>query len=199
MLEGGEGCGKDTQAKLLKEYFDSKKIPCTITKEPGGTPVAEEISKILKDKKNDLSPNTELFLFQAAREDNYRNVIFPFLNTDKMQVLIKTRGWPSSIAYQGFGGKLNIDYIEELNKKTTKGWLPDLLFIIDIDPKKGLEKEVAPDRFATKGEKYHQEVRRGYLWVARNYSDISVVIPYSEGIKNMQQEIIGIIHKRLNL
>jgi len=198
MLEGGEGCGKDTQAKLLKEYFESKGLKCNLTREPGGTPFAEKIGERLKDKTRPLGVETELTLFQLAREDNYEKVVIPFKEAGE-GVLIKTRGWPSTFAYQGFGGKMDVKYIEDLNMESTKEHFPDLLLIIDIPSKKGLEREVLPDRFAEKGLDYHERVREGYLWVAKKYSDISVVVPYTEGIEKMQNTIRGIIHKRLSL
>jgi dTMP kinase len=198
VLEGGEGCGKDTQAKLLKEYFDSRNIPCEITREPGGTKIAEQIANILKDKENNLSPQTELFLFEAARADNYEKIVLPFIKKGE-GILIKTRGWQSSIAHQGFGGGMDINYIQKMNDISTSNVLPDLLLILDIPPEKGLKKEVIPDRFAAKGLEYHNRVREGYLWIAKEYPKISIIISYEEGIEKMHQKIKEIINKRLSL
>ncbi len=196
ILEGGEGCGKDTQAPLLRDYIEHKGFfPCIITKEPGGTPLAEEIGKRLKSEQMDSQ--TELLLFEKARKENYNKIIAPSL--EKGKSIIKTRGWPSTFAYQGFGGGVNLNLIEELNKKATRGILPDLIILLDILPKKGLEKETVPDKFAKKGIYYHNRVRKGYLWVAKKYESISEIIPYVNGIEKMQERIKKVVDRRLNL
>jgi dTMP kinase len=198
MIEGGEGCGKDEQARLLLNSLIIKGYGVILTREPGGTPEAEKIRSILLDKSNNLSPLEELFLFESARSINYRQVVIPELELGS--VVIKTRGWPSTVAYQGYAGNIDLGFINQLNQKATLGIRPDLLFVIDISAKLGLEKETNPDRFATKGIDYHKKVNSSYLKIAKQNPDFSIVIPYRKGsIVEMQSEIRHYVRTKLDL
>ncbi len=198
MIEGGEGSGKDTQANLLEEYLGDLGCSVVRTREPGGTPEAEQIRNVLSKKDNDFDPLSELFLFEAARLENYRKVVQPSL--ERGYSVLKARGWPSTIAYQGFAGGVDLELIQELNKRATLGILPDLLFIIDVDPRVGLDREVGKDRFSMKGIEYHHKVRQGYLYVAKMLPPEKVsVIPYEDGIANMQKAIRRELGDRLGI
>lgn len=188
MLEGGEGCGKDSHAKELVAYLQSMKYKVILTREPGGTKKGEQNRKILLDKRRKLSPEQELYLFEDARKSNYRQIIIPGLK--RGEIIIKTRGWPSTIVYQGYAGGIDLDSIRELNHQATFGIMPDLLIIIDIAPEKGLEKELQADRFAEKGLNYHKKVNAGYLSIAKDYPDFSIIVPYREGEPEAMQEQI---------
>ncbi len=197
MLEGGEGCGKDYHADLLIPWLKQLGYKTTLTKEPGGTNEAEEIRKILLNKDNELSPLTELFLYEAARRDLNEKIILPSIKNGK--IVVSKRGFPSTHAYQGFGGGFNLKTIEEQNNLAMQSYMPNKIFIIDVDPKKGLEKEIDPDRFANKGLEYHQRVRKGYLDFAKKYTEITIVIPYLDGNPNkMQKQIRNYIKQDLN-
>ena len=131
---------------------------------------------------------TELFLYEAARRDVNEKIVLPAYNSGK--IVISKRGFPTTHAYQGFGGGLDLEIIKRENELAMQGIVPDKIFIIDINPKKGLEKEINPDRFAAKGLGYHEKARQGYLDFAKTYSDISVIIPYLEGKpETMQNQI----------
>lgn len=198
MLEGGEGCGKDYQADLLIPYIQSKNLEYVLTKEPGGTPEAEQIRKILLNKENNLSPITELFLYEAARRDLNEKVILPSLKEGK--IIISKRGFPSTHAYQGYAGDVDLKIVESQNNLAMQGCMPDIIFIIDISPEIGLKKEINPDRFAAKGLEYHQKVREGYLDFAKKYSNISIIIPYQENKPEvMQEEIRQHLKNRLRI
>jgi len=198
MIEGGEGCGKDYQADLLCDYLKQKKLEVILTREPGGTTESEKIRDILLDKNHKLSPITELFLYEAARRDLNEKVIIPSLEEGK--IVISKRGFPSTYAYQGFAGDLDLEIIKRENKLAMEGVIPDLLFIININPQQGLNKEINPDRFAQKGLKYHLRVNEGYLELAKMFPDISIVIPYQDGNPQaMQQEIRHHIKQRLEI
>lgn len=198
MLEGGEGFGKDYQASLLVPWLINRGYDVVETKEPGGTPEAERIRKVLLYSKGKLSAQEELNLLQEARKDLTEKVIIPSLEIGS--VVVSKRGFPSTYAYQGFGSGMDLALISNMSYIATKGIFPDLLFIIDGDPKKGLAKEIDPDRFAAKGLEYHQRVREGYLDFAKRYNEISVVIPYQEGNPGvMQLEIRKHIKDRLKI
>jgi len=188
LIEGGEGCGKGEQSRRLLRHFKKKNIPALILREPGGTKEAELIRNILLSKENNLDSETELFLYEAARREIFQKKIKPALNAGKNIIL--DRSWPSTYAYQGYAGGINLSLIESLNYIATSGIFPDLLIIININSKTGLSKEKKPDRFALKGLKYHQKVNEGYLSIARKFPEFSIIIPYQEGRpKLMQKEI----------
>lgn len=197
MFEGGEGCGKDYQTDLMAEEL-KKRWDVVITREPGGTPESEDIRKILLNKNYQLSPLVELFLYEAARKDLNDKIIIPSI--EKGKVVLSKRGFPSTHAYQGFGGKMDLDLIKRENELAMNGVMPDAIFIIDINPSKGLEKEVNPDRFADKGLDYHKKVQRGYLHFAKEYSDISIIISYQDGNPQaMHKEIRHYLKEKLGI
>jgi len=198
MIDGGEGCGKDLQADLLFKRFQEKGYEVIQTREPGGTRGAEQIRKVLLDRENSFEPLSEVFLFNAPRVENYSEIVIPSL--DEGRNVIKVRGWPATYAYQGYAGGIYIGLINQLTLLSTQGIRPDLLCIIDIDSKLGLEKETNPDRFAAKGGEYHKRVNAGYLEVAKTHSDISLVVPYvKDGTEKMQEQIRQAIRNRLGL
>jgi len=198
IIEGGEGCGKGVQARELSDCFQEKKIPNILFREPGGTKEAEQIRRILLDNENKLDSETELFLYQAARRDLFKKEIIPALTQGTHVIL--DRSWPSTYAYQGYAGKINLNLIKNLTSIATFGINPDLLIIMNIDYSTGLSKEKNPDRFALKGPEYHKKVNEGYLNVAKLFPDISVIINYQEGKPElMQKKIQDKIKERLDI
>lgn len=196
MVEGGEGCGKSTQAKLLAKFLNRNKIPCLYAREPGSTPEAEQIRNVLLNAQNKLQPLTELFLFEAARHEFFVREVLKEIKKGKS--IASDRSGYSSEAYQGYAGGVALDIVRTLNPLATKNTRPDLLFIIDINAKKGLGKEQNADRFAAKGNAYHRKVNRGYREIAKRESDISIVIPYVDGdIEGTHEKIKGITLERL--
>lgn len=194
-IEGGEGCGKTTQAKLLFEYLTNKKIKCSLCREPGGVESAEEIRKIVLNKDYSLSNITELFLFEASRAEFFSNKVIPSVNEGT--TIITDRSGYSTEAYQGYGGRISLELIKNLNALATFGLKPDLAFIIDINPMVGLEKQVVKDRFADKGLDYHKKVNEGYLKIAKQEPERFVVIPYENGISKIQEQIIKNVEEKL--
>jgi len=198
LLEGGEGLGKDYQASLLVPWLIDRGYEVMETKEPGGTFESDQIREILLKKQNNLDPLTELFLYEAARRDLNQKIIIPSVEQGK--IVISKRGFPSTHAYQGFGGSTNIEIIDKLNRIAMRNLIPDLIFIFDGDPEKGLKKETNPDRFAAKGLEYHNRVREGYLDFAKRYSNISQIIPYQEGKPELMQiQMRDILKNKLKL
>jgi dTMP kinase len=188
ILEGGEGCGKSTQAKLLNNYFNQKGFSSIITREPGGVGEAEQIRAILLRPQNNLGDLTELFLYEAARTEVFRQKIIPSL--EKGITVIADRSGYSTKAYQGYAGGVDLELIEKLNNLSTFGINPDLAFIIDIEAKLGLEREENIDRFGEKGADYHEKVNQGYLEIAKEDPEKFVVIPYVDGGEGKMQEEI---------
>jgi len=184
IIEGGEGCGKTTQTELLFNYLKEKNIQCYLGREPGGVKAAEEMRNILKHNSEDISPIGELFGFEFARAEFFDKVIIPKLKNGIS--VISDRSGYSTIAYQGYGGGVDIETIKTMNNFATQGIQPDVTFIIDINPEQGLEKELIKDnRFSKKGLTYHNKVRKGYLETA-SLDPRCVIINY---IPNQPEEM----------
>lgn len=188
VIESGEGGGKTTQAELLYQYLQEKNIPCYLGREPGGIKAAEEMREILKHNSEDISSIGEVFGFEFARAEFFDRIVFPKLNQG-INVISDRSGY-STLAYQGYGGGVDIDWIKSMNQMAMKGIQPNIAFIIDIDPLVGLAKEVVKDRFSKKGIEYHNRVRKGFLQIAKENSYKCVVISYvPNGIDKMQKLI----------
>jgi len=166
-FEGGEGCGKSTQAELLYKDLERRKIPAVLTHEPGGTPLGNRIRTILKIKRDfNISPQTELLLFAACRAQLTRDVILPALNEGTNVICDRFSG--STLAYQGYGRELGVDLIESINSVATGGLEPDLVFLLDSPPEAGLRRKhnKGGDRFEAEELAFHRRVRDGYLELA---------------------------------
>jgi dTMP kinase len=175
-IEGGEGSGKTTQSRLLKEYIEKLGREVLLTREPGGTIFAESIRKILLSPKFAPVPLSELFLYEAARVQHMEEFVVPALKAGK--VVICDRFTDATIAYQGYGRKLSLKLINQLNKVATFGVLPQLTIYIDIDVKKGLNKakDLDKESYGSDGDRieresalFHNNVRKGYLSQAKKY------------------------------
>jgi dTMP kinase len=175
-IEGGEGSGKTTQSLLLKEYFEAKGYEVLLTREPGGTVLAEAIRSILLNPNSRLVPLSELFLYEAARSQHIKEFVIPALKTGK--VVICDRFTDATVAYQGYGRKLSLQLINKLNSAASFGLTPYLTIYLDIIPSKGLNKAKklnkesygeTGDRIERESIKFHNDVRKGYLSQAEKY------------------------------
>ena len=138
-IEGIEGCGKTTQAMMIKSHLEKKNIEVVFTREPGGTKIGNQIRKILLDKRNkNIGPNTELLLYIASRSQHINEVIMPNLGQGK--TVICDRFADATVAYQGYGRGLNKKTISYLNNFSTDGLTPDLTFVLDLPETIGLER-----------------------------------------------------------
>ena len=193
ILEGGDGCGKSTQAKLLVTYLNQKGITTIQGREPGTAKVGEQIREILLNKENDLEGLTEIFLFEAARTEFFRKDLMPKI--ERGVNVVADRSCFSTLAYQGYGEGLSLRLIEQLNELATFPLTHDLAFIIDVEASKGLSKEQNADRFAAKGGGYHERVNQGFREIARTHPNI-VIIRYRDGdINGTQEEIRSHVDK----
>jgi len=167
VFEGGEGCGKSTQARLLHNALEYRTIPAVLTHEPGGTPLGDRIRKILKVKRDfNISPQAELLLFAACRAQLIGDVILPSLDAGTSMICDRFSG--STLAYQGYGRGLTTELIESINNAATGGLKPDLVFLLDLDPVAGLRRKrnKEDDRFEAEDIAFHRRVRDGYLELA---------------------------------
>ena len=137
-FEGVEGSGKTTQIQHLKKYLTRKGIPCKVTREPGGCPIGEKVRKILLNPNHrEMVPLSELFLYEAARAQHMKEVIEPFLK--KGGVVLCDRFIDATIAYQGYGRKMNLRWIERLNYLSSRGIKPDVTFLLECPSDVGLK------------------------------------------------------------
>lgn len=170
-LEGIEGCGKSTQAKMLYEYLLQNENCVILTREPGGTPIAEKIRDLLLDPKNDnMATVTELFLYLASRAQHVEQVIIPALKDNK--IVVCERFNDATYAYQGFARGLDMNLLINLNKIATDGLEPDLTILLDLEVEEGLLRAEKlknhRDRLESESIDFHNRVRDGYLTIAQN-------------------------------
>jgi len=178
-FEGGEGCGKSTQSRLLLKRLEQQNIPVVLTHEPGGTALGNELRKALKRKRgSSISPQAELFLVAASRAQLVAELIRPALEAGK--VVICDRFTHSTLVYQGYGRGLDLTAIEMVNNMATQGLKPDLVIFLDISPEQGLaRKRSLKDRFELEDLSFHRRVREGYLKMAAAEPDRWLVIDAS--------------------
>jgi dTMP kinase len=178
-FEGGEGCGKSTQSRLLLKKLGQQTVPVVLTHEPGGTALGNELRKILKRKRDSsISPQAELFLLAASRAQLVAEVIRPALEEGK--IVICDRFTHSTMVYQGYGRGLDFTAIKMVNNMATGYLNPDLIIFLDISPEQGLaRKQSLKDRFELEDLSFHRRVREGYLKMAAAEPDRWLVIDAS--------------------
>ena len=179
-LEGGEGCGKSTHSRLLFKKLEQQNIPAILTHEPGGTPLGDELRKILKRKRHSsISPQSELFLLAASRAQFVAEVIRPALEAGR--VVICDRFTHSTMVYQGYGRGVDFTAIRMVNNMATMHLNPDLIVLLDIPPEQGLARKRSPikDRFELEELSFHRRVREGYVKMAAAEPDRWLVIDAS--------------------
>jgi len=196
-FEGIDGSGKSTQIQLLEAEFEKSGITYKTFREPGGTKLSEKIRAILLDKENiELYSNAESLLFAAARAQLTAEQIKPALT--KGEFVICDRFTDSTIAYQGYGRGLNINNLELMNTIATDGLIPDITFILDIDPQKATErlKTVNPDRMEAAGIDFFKKIRQGYCQIREQNQSRCIVIDGEKPQKDISKEIHHIIMER---
>ena len=196
-FEGIDGSGKSTQIQLLEAEFKKLGISYKTFREPGGTKLSEKIRTILLDKENiELYSNAESLLFAAARAQLTAEQIKPAIT--KGEFVICDRFTDSTIAYQGYGRGLNINNLELINTIATDGLIPDITFILDIDPQKATErlKTVNPDRMEATGIDFFKKIRQGYCQIREQNQSRCIVINGEKPQKDISKEIHHIIMKR---
>ena len=176
-FEGIDGCGKSTQAKLLIEKLNSVNIETSFVREPGGTKISEEIRAVLLDsREEEMSNRTEALLMCASRAQLTKNIIIPELDSGKW--VIADRYSDSTLAYQGGGRGIDIDWLINLNNFATFGVVPDITFYIDVDAETGYQrrKSMSSDRIEAMGSKFQNEIRNKYFEIIDKFSERCVNI-----------------------
>lgn len=176
-VEGCEGSGKSTQIRLLAEKLTRDGVDFIVTREPGGSDVAEQIRSIILDGKNtSMCDECEALLYAAARVQHLKEIVAPALDAGKL--VICDRYVDSSLAYQGAARGLGYEYIETINSYALKQFPPDLTLFLNISPKEAFERKHGADksdRIEALGLEFHEKVYRGYLGLLDKYPRIYAV------------------------
>ena len=195
-FEGIDGCGKSTQVKMLMDRLDGKNIESLLVREPGGTRISEEIREVLLMNRNDtMAKRTEALLMTASRAQLTKEIIIPKLEAGTW--VIADRFKDSTLAYQGGGRGLDLNYLIQLNEFATYELDPDITFFIDVNAEEGNERRNLnyPDRIEGAGIKFQEKVREQYLKLAHMYSDRFVIIDGGETPEEIHQTIWSEIKK----
>ena len=209
-FEGLEGCGKSTQVKMFFHFLNKKGIPVRVTKEPGGTKIGDEIRKILLDQKNNgMDYKAEMLLFLASRSENVRLNIIPAL--EKGETVLSDRFFDSTTAYQGYGRGIDIDTINNLNHLVVGEAVPDLTFILDIEPNIGLKRSTSfsdsreirfEEEFISKkiisGKLFLDRVRDGYYQIAKDNAKRIKLINANRSKEEIFHDIIRIVNEKIS-
>ena len=194
VLDGPDGCGKSTQTKLLAEWLTEQGLPTECFRDPGDTAIGEKIRGVLLNPEHvKMSTETEVLLYMAARVQLWTEKISPALKANKCVLL--DRWLSSTCAYQGYAGGFGIDKITKLAADCLESPWPDLTIILDVDlatAVKRLSRDL--DRMEQKGDRYHKKVREGFLKLAEQQKNFTVV-DASCDIETVHKKIIEIVEK----
>ena len=167
-FEGCEGSGKSTQIRLLSERLKKQGVSHIVTREPGGSDIAEQIRNIILNGKNTaMCDECEALLYAAARAQHLREVVQPALNRGTL--VLCDRFVDSSLAYQGYARGLGLDFVREINSFAMRDFRPDITLFLDISPRAAFERKHGADeddRMEQLGMAFHQKVYEGYLKIA---------------------------------
>lgn len=203
-FEGGEGAGKSTQIERLRRRLQDEGYDVLVTREPGGSPKAEEIRAfILEGKAKAYGPLAETVLFAAARIDHLDNTIKPALASGK--TVLCDRFADSTRAYQGALGHVERGLIDAIERVTLSGTRPDLTLILDLSPEIGLARAQARrqasggavDRFEAEGVAFHIALRNAFLTIAQHEKDRCIVVDASHDPEEVEKAIWAIVKQRL--
>ncbi|GBE06369.1 MAG TPA: dTMP kinase [Nitrospirae bacterium] len=196
-FEGIEGSGKSTQAKLAADYLKGKGRDVLITEEPGGTKISRKIRGILLDAGNNMDPLTELLLYNSARAQHVREIIYPALT--RGIIVITDRFSDSTLAYQGYARGIDLAVIKTLDDIVAPDLKPSLTFLLDMDVEEGLRRNRAAkkeDRFELETVEFHKKVRNGYHQIAVEEPDRIKIIDASASVGDVSKKIIEILESQ---
>ena len=202
VIEGVDGAGKGVQSRLLHQAFQDAGLTCILTREPGGSPAAEEIRELLvsgdPDKWDSL---TELLLMYAARRAHLRDTVWPAL--ERGSWVISDRFADSSRAFQGMAGELGLETVEQIHRITVGDFTPGLVLVLDIDEQVALQRAAArgegEDRFEKKGPAYQRKVREAFRQIAASDPHRYRLIDASGDIDSVRDRIFDAVNERFQL
>lgn len=189
-IEGPDGSGKSTQINKMQNFLLNRGLQVVSTREPGGTPIGEKIRDIILDTENsEMDAMTETLLYAASRAQHVSQVIRPAL--ERGACVICDRFIDSSIAYQGYGRGLG-DVVEDINGYAVTGCMPDVTFLLKLEPKLGKQRIISQDldRMEQEKEKFHQDVFFGYQQLEKRYCQRIVSIDAEQSIEKISLELL---------
>lgn len=198
-FEGPEGAGKTTQLEMLRKYFEDSELPCIVTREPGGTPMAEQFRQLVKhhDGNEPIFDETELLLFAASRAQHVRYIIYPALQCGTS--VLCDRFHDSTTAYQGYGRNINLDFVKVLNRFAVGECVPDLTILLDLPPDSGLkrvssrEAKNGYDRLEQEDMSFHRAVRNGFLKIAEREPERVKIVNALASAKDIHRVVVRLI------
>jgi dTMP kinase len=190
-LEGIDGSGKSTQAKLLAEALGPETV---LVREPGGTAAAERVRELLADGALELDPMAELLLFCAARADLVRRVIRPALEAGRD--VVSDRFADSSAAYQGGGRGMGLELAERLSEAAAGGLRPDLTLLLWIDPQQAAKRSAGDDRFEAAGLDFQRTVAAAYEEIATRHAERVVRVDASGSVEEVHAQVMEAVEAR---
>ena len=201
-FEGPEGSGKTSQLKLAVAWLERRGVPLVVTREPGGTPIGEEIRQLVHDtKRTEMSRKAEILLYSASRAQHVAEIILPALKAGK--VVLCDRFFDSTYAYQGYGRGLPMEPLQMITKFATQNLTPDLTLYLDISPEIGIQRrELGGDvmnRLDREALEFHQRVRKGYLTLIRENPERWRTIDGSGTREEVHCAVKKVLKQALNL
>lgn len=191
-FEGGDGCGKTTQIKLLDEYLRSKGYQTLLTREPGSKGLGIKLREILLNYDGEVSPRAESFLFLADRAQHVDCIIKPALENGV--IVLCDRHTDSTVAYQGYGRGLDLEQIHNLNSIATNGLKPDLTIVLDVDVETSQKRVGAErDRMESAGIEFFERVRKGFLEIAKQEPERVKVVDSTQTIEEIHKQILELV------
>ena len=191
-FEGGDGCGKTTQIKLLDEYLRSKGYQTLLTREPGSKGLGIKLREILLNYNGEVSPRAESFLFLADRAQHVDCIIKPALENGV--IVLCDRHTDSTVAYQGYGRGLDLEQIHNLNNIATNGLKPDLTIVLDVDVETSQKRVGAEkDRMESAGIEFFERVRKGFLEIAKQEPERVKVVDSTQSIEEIHKQILELV------
>lgn len=199
-FEGGDGSGKSTLIKTLFETLQQQGHEVLVTREPGGTLCAEHIRTLILEEGKEISSKTELLLVLAARNDHVEKVIQPAL--ERGAIVLCDRFIDSTVVYQGYAAGQNMQEVELL-ARTVVPLLPDCTLLLDIPVSEGVKrrekrKQVAIDKMEKRDLVFHEQVRSGFLALAKSHHERIVVLDARESVEMLFQKAFDHVKKVLN-
>jgi dTMP kinase len=196
-FEGPEGGGKSTQIERLGNRLRASGIEPLLTREPGGTDAGDAIRQVVLDPDLEVAPLTEFLLYSASRAQLVTEVLQPALQAGR--VVISDRFSGASLAYQGYGRRLDLEFIDHLTQRVTGGLRPHLTVLLDLDPAEGLQRisaRGASDRLELADLDFHQRVRRGFLEQARagdGWMTLDATLPEEELAESIWRRVSDLL------
>jgi dTMP kinase len=199
-FEGGDGAGKSTQAEKLTAALEAAGRTVVRTREPGGTPVGEQLrSLVLEHGNGEIDARTEALIFAASRAAHVAQVIRPAV--ERGEVVVCDRFIDSSVAYQGSGRALGTEEVRQLNIWATEGFSPDLTVLLDVDPEQGRLRRTAndaeEDRMESEPDAFHLRIRRTFLEQARNNPEHYLVLDAGRPVDELAGTILARVRELL--